>query len=71
MNKKDEIVTEIIESSLPDKDVLKIAEACVFHTRCEAAYIAESIYIDCEPEQQATVDMVQQLIAERIMSELS
>lgn len=71
MNKKDEIVTEIIDSSLPDKDVLKVAEACVLHTCHEAAHIAENMFIDCDFEQQAFVDSIQRLIAEEIMRKLS
>jgi len=39
--------------------------------RNECAHIAESIYVDCSEEEMATVQMVQQLIAEQIMSKLS
>lgn len=67
----DIVVGELITSQLLEHPVDKAADDVIETVRDECAHIAESIYIDCDPEQQATVQMVQELIAQQIMSRLS
>lgn len=67
----DVVVGELITSQLLDHPVDKAADDVIETVRDECAHIAESIYIDCSAEEQATVQMVQELIAQQIMSRLS
>lgn len=48
----------------------QLAHDVVVRVRDECAHIAQGMYIDCEPEEQALVDRIQQLIAEQIIGKI-
>ena len=70
MSLRDEIIREMHRSKLT-KGTTEIGEDLVDRVMNECVHIALNTYIDCDPEQQETVDMVQRLIAENIEGKLS
>jgi len=68
---KNNLVGQMLCGKLLEHNVTTVAQDCIAGVRDECVHIAESMYIDCDPEQQATVDMVQRLIAENILRKLS
>jgi len=55
---------------LLEENVGKVSHDVITSVRDECAFIAGGMYIDCEPEEQALVDRVQQLIAEQIIGKI-
>ena len=55
---------------LIDEKPGELAHDVVVRVRDECAFIAGGMYIDCEPEEQALVDRIQQLIAEQIIGKV-
>lgn len=66
----DDIVGHLLTGPLLKEDVDKTAEDILNGIVAECAHIAESTYIDCAPDEQPIVDLVQRLISEAIYKEL-
>lgn len=71
MSLRDEIISDALRNKQLNKNTIDVVNEVIDCVMNECLHIARNTYIDCDPEQQATVDMVQQLIGENIEGKLS
>ena len=66
-----DVVGHLLTGPLLKEDVGKTAEDIVDGIVAECAHVAQSLYIDCAPEEEQLVGMVQQLVYEAIYKRFS
>ena len=64
MSLRDEIISDALRNKQLNKNTIDVVNEVIDRVARECAMVAMTSCVDVDPEQQATADMVQQLIAE-------